>query len=105
MSNRHRSVHKILMILFYSTWYFLVRYNVQYICHNGSLPKSVHLFVAHPERYYYLVILGETPPEELSLATRSAKSIVADPIDEDDMIGSAIEEVNKESSVDEVIDQ
>ena len=65
---------------------------------------SVHLFAAHPERYHYLVILGEMPPEELSLATRSAKSIV-DPIDEGDMIGSAIEEVNKESSVDEVIDQ
>ena len=50
------------------------------------------------------MILGETPPEELSLATRSAKSIV-EPIDEEDMIGSAIEEVNKESSVDEMIDQ
>ena len=37
------------------------------------------------------------PPKELSLATRSAKSIV-DPIDEKDMIGSAI-------AVDEVIDQ
>ena len=53
--------------------------------------------MAHPERYHYLAILGETPPEELSLATRSAKSIV-DPIDEEDMIGSAI-------AVDEVIDQ
>ena len=55
--------------------------------------KSVRLFVAHPERYHYLVILGEMPPEELSLATRSAN-----PIDEGDMIGSAI-------AVDEVIDQ
>ena len=60
--------------------------------------------MAHPERYHYLAILGEMPPEELSLATRSAKSIV-DPIDEEDMIGLANEEVNKESSVDEVIDQ
>ena len=56
--------------------------------------KSVRLFVAHPESYHYLAI---TPPEERSLATRSAKSIV-DPIDEKDMIGSAI-------AVDEVIDQ
>ena len=41
--------------------------------------KSVHLFVAHPERYS---LLGETPPEELYLSI-----------------------VNKELSVDEVIDQ
>ena len=84
------------MILIYSTWYFLVRYNVQYICHDGLLP-NLCLFVAHPERYHYLVILGEMPPKELSLATRSAKYIV-DPIDEKDIIGSAI-------AVDEVIDQ
>ena len=77
-----------LMILIYSMWYFLVRYNVQYICQDGSLP-NLCLFVAHPERYHYLAILGEMPPKGLSLATRSAKSIV-DPIDGEDMIGSAI---------------
>ena len=31
--------------------------------------KSVRLFVTHPDRYHYLAILGETPPENLSLAT------------------------------------
>ena len=42
----------------------------------------MRLFVAHPERYHYLAILGETSPEELYLSI-----------------------VNKELSVDEVIDQ
>ena len=31
--------------------------------------KSVRLFVTHPDRYHYLAVLGETPPENLSLAT------------------------------------
>ena len=75
MNDRHRSVYK-------NTDDFNLQYVVFFsevqcpIYLSGWIAaKSVHLFVAHPERYYYLVILGETPPEELSLATRSAKAI------------------------------
>ena len=34
---------------------------------------SVRLFVNHPERYHYLAILGQEPPEQLSLATHNRK--------------------------------
>ena len=51
--------------------------------------KSVRLFVTHPDRYHYLAILGETPPENLSLATINKTQ--AKDIDED--IDEEMEEV------------
>lgn len=57
------------------------------ICLSGWIAAvSVRLFVAHPERYHYLAILGETPPEHLSLATKNAKSLLEEQSDEEETV-------------------
>lgn len=60
--------------------------------------RSVRLYVGHPDRYHYLAILGQTPPETMSLKTESGQDQYSffEEDDEKEVVLSMKEEEEKE---------